>query len=71
MQQRQELAAIVAVMAIMAAPFGVAAAKANGIAPMPVMFFVLGVVATLCVGGIVYGIWEARKVVHNEFPLRD
>jgi len=58
-----------AVVAVLAGPIGAAIAKFHVIAPTPGMFFALGVLATLCIGGIVFGVRDARRVVRSGQPI--
>ena len=51
-----------AFVAVCAAPLGGALVRFCRIAPTPGMFFVLGVLATLSLIGIGYGIWEACRI---------
>ena len=54
-----------ALVALLAAPSGTAIARLHLIAPSPGMFFVLGILATLCVLGVVYGVREGRKLART------
>ena len=57
-----------AAVASIAAPLGAALARFHLIGPNPGTFFALGVLATLSIGGIAYGVWEGRRVAgSNEF----
>lgn len=54
-----------ATIAILAGPLGVSLARLHVIGPNPGTFFALGVLATLSVGGIVYGIKEGVRVARS------
>ena len=54
-----------AIIAILCGPAGIAIGKLRLIAPTPGTFFALGVMATLCVGGVVFGIWDARRAAKS------
>ena len=54
-----------AIVAILCGPIGIAIGRLHLIAPTPGMFFALGVMATLCVGGVVFGIWDARRAAKS------
>jgi len=58
-----------ALIAILAAPFGGALARLHLIGPNPGTYFALGVLAALCIVGIAYGIWDARRVVRSGEPI--
>ena len=57
------------VCAIVAAPVGGVLARLHLIGPNPGTYFALGVLATLCVIGVAYGIWDARRVVRSGEPI--
>lgn len=50
-----------AVVAILAAPLGGVLGRFHLITPSPAAFFALGVLATLSIGGVVYGIREGQR----------
>lgn len=58
-----------AVVAIAAAPVGGLLARHHLIGPNPQTYFALGVLAALCGVGIVYGIWDARRLVRSGEPI--
>ena len=58
-----------AAASLIATPIGLAVGRLHLIGPNPATYFVLGVLATLSVVGIVYGFWEARRVVRSNAPI--
>jgi hypothetical protein len=55
-----------AVVAIMAVPIGIIIGKYGLLRPTPGAFAFLGIVAGLCIAGIVYGVREGRRAAqHN------
>ena len=58
-----------ALVAILSAPAGAALVRFHLIAPSPGAFVTLGVLATLCVGGMVWGVREAWRVVRGGLPI--
>jgi hypothetical protein len=60
-----------AMVAILSAPAGAALVRLHLIAPTPWTFVALGVLAALCVGGILWGFREARRVVRAGLPIRN
>ena len=50
----------------MAGPVGVVIAKSHIFGPNPLTYFCLGVLATLTVGGTVYGVHEGRRIARTK-----
>lgn len=60
-----------ALVPTLATPAGMAVVKFHLIAPTPGMFFALGVLATLSVAGIAFGIRDARRIALAGLPIRN
>jgi hypothetical protein len=58
-------AAAAIIMPVVGGPIG----HLHLIAPKPVAFFTLGIIATLSVLGIAYGFWKARRIVQSGKPI--
>jgi hypothetical protein len=58
MQRKKQIGAVVALSAV---PIGGALGRLHVIGPNPGTFFALGVLATLSVIGIAYGVWDAVR----------
>ncbi len=66
MQRKKQVWAAVAVIA---APIGGALGRSHVIGPNPGTFFALGVLATLSIVGVAYGIWDARRATRSGEPI--
>ncbi len=60
-----------AAFALLAGPAGIAVAKLHLIAPTPGVFFILGAMATLCLGGIAYGVWDGPRKARAGTPIKN
>lgn len=58
-----------AIVTIVAASVGGLLSRLHLIGPNPGTYFALGVLATLCVMGVTYGIWDARRVARSAKPI--
>jgi hypothetical protein len=58
-----------AFVAILATPLGAAIARLHLIRPSPGTYFALGALAALCLVGIAYGFWDARRVIRSGEPI--
>ncbi len=50
-------------------PIGLAVGRLHLIGSNPAIYFAFGVLATLSMVGVVYGFWEARRVVRSNAPI--
>lgn len=66
MQRKKQVWAAVAVIMML---IGDAVGRLHLIGPNPGTFFTLGVLASLSVLGIAYGLWDARRVVRSGEPI--
>lgn len=66
MQRKKRVWAAVAVIMM---PIGGTIGRLHLIGPNPGTFFTLGVLATLSVLGVAYGLWDARRVVRSGQPI--
>ncbi len=67
--QRQKAAWVI--LPIIAGPAGVALAKAHVIGPNPGTFLALGALATLSIGGIIYGFVEGPRIARDQRQIRN
>lgn len=68
MRQKRRVWAAVTIVAI---PIGGTIGRLHLIGPNPGTFFALGVIATLSIFGIAFGVWDSRRVVRSGLPIRN
>ena len=66
MQRKKRILTVIAVSMM---PIGGFIGSLNLVGPNPGTFFALGVLAALSVLGIVYGFWDARRIVRLGEPV--
>ncbi len=66
MQRNKKVWALVGLAGV---TIGGALGRLHLIGPNPGTLFALGVLATLAVAGILYGLWEAHRIIRSGGPI--